>query len=111
MFCPVCLYEYKEGIKICPDCGATLVDKLPEEEEGNPALETAELIDVNNEAEAEYIRSVLVDNGIYSFFRSNVLPGSRLAFLSERQKGIGTIIINKEDLEKAKQILKDLDVK
>jgi len=27
-FCPNCSYEYLEGIKICPDCGATLVDAL-----------------------------------------------------------------------------------
>ncbi|MFZ1519685.1 MAG: DUF2007 domain-containing protein [Ignavibacteriaceae bacterium] len=27
-FCPNCSYEYLEGIKICPDCGATLVDEL-----------------------------------------------------------------------------------
>jgi hypothetical protein len=108
MFCPVCLYEYINGIKECPDCGSKLVEKLPEEE-GEPQLETAELIEVKNEVEAEYIRYVLMDNGIYSFLRGNILPGSRLAFFSEKQKGIGTIIINKEDLEKAKQILKDLN--
>ena len=27
-YCPNCLYEYKEGIKECPDCGATLVAEL-----------------------------------------------------------------------------------
>jgi uncharacterized Zn finger protein (UPF0148 family) len=108
MFCPVCLYEYKEGIKVCPDCGEKLVDKLPEDQ-GEPLLETAELIDVKNEVEAEYIKSVLEDNGIYSFLRSNVLPSSRLSFFSDKQKGIGTIIINKEDLEKAKKILNDLN--
>lgn len=110
MFCPVCLYEYKEGVKKCPDCGAKLVDKLTEEQ-GQPELETAELIDVKNEVEAEYIRSVLMDNDIYSFFRSNTLPSSRLTFFSEKQKGIGTIIINKEDLEKARKILNDLEFK
>lgn len=110
MFCPVCLYEYKEGIKKCPDCGAKLVDELPKDK-GQPQLETAELVDVKNEAEAEYIRSVLMDNGIYNFIRCNTLPSSRLTFFSEKQKGIGTIIINKEDLEKANKILKDLDLK
>ncbi len=110
MFCPECLYEYKEGIEKCPDCEARLVDKLSEDK-GQPHLETAELINVKNEAEAEYIRSVLMDNGIYSFIRSNVLPGSRLAFFSEKQEGIGTIIINREDLEKARKILRDLEIR
>lgn len=27
-WCPVCKYEYREGIKVCADCGATLVDSL-----------------------------------------------------------------------------------
>ena len=27
-FCPNCTYEYKEGIKVCPDCGASLVEAL-----------------------------------------------------------------------------------
>jgi hypothetical protein len=26
--CPNCLYEYKEGIKVCPDCGTPLVKEL-----------------------------------------------------------------------------------
>lgn len=27
-YCPNCTYEYKEGIKVCPDCGTTLVEEL-----------------------------------------------------------------------------------
>ncbi len=27
-WCPKCKYEYKEGITVCADCGATLVDEL-----------------------------------------------------------------------------------
>ncbi|HEX7357535.1 MAG TPA: zinc-ribbon domain-containing protein [Ignavibacteriaceae bacterium] len=31
-FCPNCTYEYKEGIKICPDCGTPLVKELIDHE-------------------------------------------------------------------------------
>ena len=32
-WCPNCKTEYQEGIEVCSDCGATLVDELPEEKE------------------------------------------------------------------------------
>ncbi len=109
MFCPNCTYEYKEGIKVCPDCGIDLVDNLPPEDEGaDPNLETAELTDVDNDMEADAIRAMLDEEGIYSFLKTNLLPHSNviLAGIFGKQK-YGTIIINKEDLEKAKEVLED----
>lgn len=32
-WCPVCKYEYKEGFKLCADCGAELVDVLEQNDE------------------------------------------------------------------------------
>lgn len=32
-WCPNCKNEYREGVTICPDCDAELVDELPEEED------------------------------------------------------------------------------
>jgi len=29
-FCPHCRYEYQPDATVCPDCGAELVDKLPD---------------------------------------------------------------------------------
>jgi hypothetical protein len=108
MFCPNCFYEYEKGIKICSDCGAKLVDKLPEEDEGDPNLETAELTDVNDDIEADAIKAMLDEEGIYSFLKTNVLPHSNIVMAGVFGKSkYGTIVINKEDLEKARQVLKD----
>jgi len=108
MFCPNCKYEYKEGIKKCPDCGADLVDALEEEEDGGmPDAEVAELCEVKDEIESDVIRGMLMDKGIHSFLRSNLLPNSRVTLHFFNPKGFGTIIINKEDLEKGKEILQD----
>jgi len=35
-FCPQCRYEYEIGIRQCPDCGAKLVDRLPEKTDDIP---------------------------------------------------------------------------
>ena len=109
MFCPNCLYEYGKDIKKCPDCGADLVPELPPEDQGaDPNLETAELTDVNDDIEADAIRSMLDEEGIYSFLKTNVLPHSNIILAGVFGKNIyGTIIINREDLEKAKKVLED----
>ncbi len=109
MFCPICLYEYNLEIKLCPDCGEKLVEKLPEEEQGDANLETAELCEVENDLDAARLTSMLADQGIHSFMRSNVLPSSGLVLFAFKQRKMGTIIINKEDLEAAKEVLKDFN--
>lgn len=46
-WCPFCKTEYREGIEVCADCGATLVDELIENEKKCTIayLETEELAD------------------------------------------------------------------
>jgi predicted amidophosphoribosyltransferase len=36
-FCPQCRYEYRAGLRQCPDCGAELVDELLPEEQSPPS--------------------------------------------------------------------------
>jgi len=38
-FCPVCRSEYRSGFSRCSDCGAELVDRLPEDPHQAPARE------------------------------------------------------------------------
>ena len=42
MWCPKCKYEYREGIKVCADCGCELVESLDDvkddKEENNEVM-------------------------------------------------------------------------
>lgn len=109
MFCPVCLYEYEKGVKKCTDCGAELVKELPPEDEAaEPNLETVELTDVKDDIEADIIRGMLEQEGIYSFLKTNVLPHSNIVLSGIFGKNkYGILVINKEDRDKAKVVLED----
>lgn len=50
-WCPVCKYEYKDGIKLCADCGAELVDVL---EDNNPEPSEEVIAVVADETEDEF---------------------------------------------------------
>lgn len=57
-WCPICKYEYREGIEVCSDCGAKLVDDLsliseePKEEELVSPLQMKFAFDEENDEEA-----------------------------------------------------------
>lgn len=57
-YCPVCEYEYVEGLDKCPDCGAALVDKLPQEEE------MVSIYIAEDSNEAAIVRGILDEAGI-----------------------------------------------
>lgn len=92
-WCPNCKYEYREGIEVCSDCGAKLVDDLSliseepkeeniitpedlkfafdEESDDTPAIDLGEETYVNNEEKAEDNKSsayTLLTIGFLGFF-------------------------------------------
>jgi len=79
-----------------------------QETEPDPDIETAELCQVETDLEASVMRDILMQEGIYSFARNNVLPFTNVIMSFFNRKGKVTIIVNKEDLEKAKKIIKEL---
>lgn len=64
-WCPHCKTGYQPGITKCVDCGAALVDHLPQEQlifDGQPVF----LIEVHHDAEAVLLVQLLQDNDIPS---------------------------------------------
>ena len=57
-WCPKCKNEYREGIKVCADCGATLVEKL------NEAGERVPICLLQNEDTIEKLKAYLKYSGI-----------------------------------------------
>ncbi|MEI7639991.1 MAG: hypothetical protein WCJ46_00565 [bacterium] len=109
MFCIKCTYEYKEGIKVCPDCGANLETKLTEAPNLGVNFDSVVLADVENDIEGEILSGMLKENGVECFIRINYLPFTRLAIGNVFSNGAkyGTILVNKEKIAQAKNILKD----
>jgi len=67
-FCPDCQYEYREGVKTCPECKVDLVD-APTDKPAPTDLEYAEVYMVSNRMEADVIAALLEENGIAFLIR------------------------------------------
>jgi hypothetical protein len=68
-FCPQCRVEYREGFTACADCGAPLVNTLPEApHDGEPAKLSDEplvlIYEAKDELQAADLKALLEKNGI-----------------------------------------------
>jgi len=107
MFCPKCRTEYREGFSVCADCDSDLVDELPPEEEPEEQPEFTDYVEVMgtyNPADVALIKSILDAENITYYFNAehfmNVEP------LAETVR----LMVKKDEAEKAKEILRDLDL-
>ncbi|KPL00556.1 MAG: hypothetical protein AMJ91_04150 [candidate division Zixibacteria bacterium SM23_73_3] len=68
-YCPQCRFEYKKGMKKCPDCGAPLVDKL--EKESPQGINYVPLRTLPSRLYAEMLQDSLKKEGIPSIIKSD----------------------------------------
>ncbi len=78
-WCPKCKNEYREGIKVCADCGIELVESL-ERTEGSPLI-------FGDQSQMEELGRFLVENDLSLIhFEDDILPYQLYIGDEERQK-------------------------
>lgn len=96
MFCPKCKSEYREGVVICCDCNVPLVSEL--QIEPKPGfVDYAEILSTNNAADIALIKSLFDSERIVHYFL-----GEHFAFPVR-------LMVNKDQVEEARELLKDLN--
>jgi hypothetical protein len=102
MFCPKCRSEYSDGILKCPDCDVDLVDDLTDERRPEAAL--VPLLRTHNPGDIAIIRSILDGSDIRYYIQGeNMLHVRQMA-------DPAILLVASDDLEDAKELLKDLDL-
>lgn len=103
MFCPKCRTEYREGFYVCVDCDCDLVDELPPEEVPG-FIDYVEVMGTYNVADVALIRSILDAENITYYFNAEHFMYVRP--LAETVR----LMVKKDEAEKAKEVLQDLDL-
>ena len=108
MFCPKCKCEYRDGFTLCSDCKMQLVENLPSEEFPSDEFEYLELVTI----------AATMDFSIIPIVKS-ILDCGEIRYLIKGEMVRGFAVFNNimeiqvplEDVQRAKDLLKDLDIK
>jgi hypothetical protein len=106
VFCPRCRDEYRPGFTHCAECGAELVDHLPDVEETGPEAESVDLVEIyrSNRVDADMMRSVLQGSGIRAVLAS---VGQSAAYpLTVGALGEGRVFVATDDVERARDVIR-----
>ena len=106
-YCPECHDEFQEWVKVCPDCGLDLVDKLPDSPMPKPKVKLNEdmlihIATAPNEPLAMMWAEILKSEGIHSLVKSRDL---RAAMYTPSLLSHCEIHVLSSQVEKAQQIL------
>lgn len=116
-WCPNCKEEYREGFIKCSECGATLVDKLPQadsnqsdntsdhkETDKNVLIEPCLLISVSDQIQAKLIEGLLQDSDIPFYTKDRECGGYMKIYMGFSVFGTD-IYVDKSSYDKAKELL------
>ena len=103
-FCPNCRFEYTKDVKVCPDCGESLVPELPElEKEKVEDVQYVPLRKVPSRLYAEMLQEALEKQDIPCLSKGDDI-GVFLGALGTTSVLPVTVWVPKELKEKAEEI-------
>jgi hypothetical protein len=104
-YCPECQYEYRVGVRECPDCNERLVEMLPAQ--GNGPLRPLRLVELyrGHSPEVRILEEALRQEGIPSLVR----PAEPLAALVGElvPAMFSQLLISAEDFEERRAVIED----
>lgn len=101
-YCPDCRFEYEEGSTQCPDCGARLVDKLPQEKPSEDP-NFVPLRNLPSRMYAQMLQEALKNEGIASMIKGDEGIPLRTTTIHIPVSKI-TIWVPKKDVRRAEEI-------
>lgn len=103
--CPNCEYEYVEGVTICPDCGAVLVDESQLQKPADLSEEDWEVVYTSTkEYEVEMMRDNLEGAGI----AVTILSQKDRNFPAPGDFSIVKLLVKKDDVKDALSYIKEM---
>ena len=103
-YCPECHASYEEGVVLCRNCRAALVEVLPPGESDDPFVD---LRDVPDAVTAAMWQGALESQGIHAVVHSNSLPGYGDVRRDWSTKAWGTLRVPREEYDEASAVLAD----
>ncbi len=105
MICPKCEYEYIEGIKICPDCGAELIPKNKFEGSLVHPSDWIIVYTCSQNYEAEMLKANLESAGI----KTQVLGQKDRNYPGVGDLAVIKVLVEKTDVKEAEKIIEDIN--
>jgi hypothetical protein len=105
-YCPECRYEFVEGIKKCPDCGAKLVEQLSPETE--ISISWVKLATLSSPLEAEMLKEALANQGIQAIIQTDMFHSAFITQTTTTAGSFAKVFVPANQETKAREIYREI---